>query len=65
VVAGLFFAGYGLARILVETVREPDFYMPAFPFGLTMGMILSLPMMGFGAWLIRRGLAAAPGAGAR
>ena len=65
VVAGLFFAGYGLARILVETVREPDFYMPAFPFGLTMGMILSLPMMVFGAWLIRRGLAAAPGAGAR
>jgi phosphatidylglycerol:prolipoprotein diacylglycerol transferase len=65
VVAGLFFAGYGLARILVETVREPDFYMPAFPFGLTMGMSLSLPMMVFGAWLIRRGLAAAPGAGAR
>jgi phosphatidylglycerol:prolipoprotein diacylglycerol transferase len=65
VVAGLFFAGYGLARILVETVREPDFYMPAFPLGLTMGMILSLPMVLFGAWLVRRGLAAGPGAGAR
>jgi phosphatidylglycerol:prolipoprotein diacylglycerol transferase len=62
VTAGLFFAGYGLARILVETVREPDFYMPAFPLGLTMGMILSLPMVLGGAWLIRRGLAAGPGA---
>jgi phosphatidylglycerol:prolipoprotein diacylglycerol transferase len=65
VTAGLFFAGYGLARILVETVREPDFYMPAFPLGLTMGMILSLPMVLGGAWLIRRGLAAGPGAVAR
>ena len=65
VTAGLFFAGYGLARILVETVREPDFYMPAFPLGLTMGMILSLPMVLGGAWLVRRGLAAGPAAGAR
>ena len=64
VTAGLFFLGYGLARILVETVREPDFYMPAFPLGLTMGMMLSLPMVLGGVWLIRRGLAAAPAAGA-
>ena len=55
VVAGIFFAGYGLCRILVETLREPDIYMPAFPMGVTMGMILSLPMVAFGAWLIRRG----------
>ncbi|MFM1959913.1 MAG: hypothetical protein RL588_1430 [Pseudomonadota bacterium] len=65
VTAGLFFAGYGLSRILVETVREPDFYMPAFPLGLTMGMILSLPMVLAGAWLIRRGLGAGPGPVAR
>jgi len=65
VTAGLFFAGYGLFRILVETVREPDFYMPAFPLGLTMGMILSLPMVLFGAWLVRRGLAAGPDASPR
>jgi phosphatidylglycerol:prolipoprotein diacylglycerol transferase len=49
----------------VETVREPDFYMPEFPLGMTMGMILSLPMVIFGAWLIRRGLAQGPAAGAR
>ena len=55
VVAGIFFAGYGLCRILVETLREPDIYMPAFPMGVTMGMLLSLPMVAFGAWLIRRG----------
>lgn len=56
VVAGIYFAGYGLIRALLETVREPDVGMPAFPFGLTMGMMLSLPMLAFGAWLIWRGL---------
>ncbi|MFM8820132.1 MAG: prolipoprotein diacylglyceryl transferase [Phenylobacterium sp.] len=61
VTAGLFFSGYALARILVEVVREPDFYMPDFPLGLTMGMILSLPMAVFGGWLIRRGMNQPPG----
>jgi prolipoprotein diacylglyceryltransferase len=28
--------------------------MPAFPLGVTMGMLLSLPMVIFGVWLIRR-----------
>jgi phosphatidylglycerol:prolipoprotein diacylglycerol transferase len=31
--------------------------MPNFPLGLTMGMILSLPMVLGGAWLIWRGMA--------
>ena len=57
VTAGLFFAGYGIARILVETLREPDLYMPVFPMGLTMGMLLSAPMVAFGVWLVRRGRA--------
>ena len=56
VVAGLFFLGYGLARISLENVRQPDEGMPNFPLGLTMGMILSLPMVLGGAWLIWRGL---------
>jgi phosphatidylglycerol:prolipoprotein diacylglycerol transferase len=30
--------------------------MPNFPFGLTMGMLLSAPMILVGAWLIWRGL---------
>ena len=31
VVMGLFLAGYGLIRISLENVREPDSYMPHFP----------------------------------
>jgi len=56
VVMGLFLAGYGLIRAALETVREPDSYMPHFPLGLTMGMILSTPMIVAGAWFIWRGL---------
>ena len=56
VVAGMFFVGYGLFRISLENVREPDDYMPNFPLGLTMGMMLSAPMLLAGAWLIWRGL---------
>ena len=56
VVMGLFVAGYGLIRVSLETVREPDAYMPAFPLGLTMGMMLSIPMIVGGAVLVLRGL---------
>ena len=53
-VAGLFMLGYGLIRVSLETVRQPDVGMPDFPFGLTMGMILSIPMILIGAWLVWR-----------
>ena len=56
VVAGIFALGYGLARISLETVREPDAYLPHFPFGLTMGMMLSGPMVLIGLFFIWRGL---------
>jgi phosphatidylglycerol:prolipoprotein diacylglycerol transferase len=56
VVAGMFFLGYGLIRVALENVREPDAYMPHFPLGLTMGMMLSLPMILGGAFLVWRGL---------
>ena len=56
VVAGIFFLGYAICRIALENVREPDVGMPDFPFGLTMGMILSIPMILGGAWLIWRGM---------
>ena len=62
-VAGLFLTFYSLFRIAVEFVREPDFHMPNFPLDLTMGMILSLPMLAAGLFLIwraRRTAAAAP-----
>ena len=53
---GTFCAGYGVARIVGEIFREPDSFL-GFILGsnwLTMGMILSLPMVAFGAWLIVR-----------
>ncbi|OYW92987.1 MAG: prolipoprotein diacylglyceryl transferase [Caulobacterales bacterium 32-67-6] len=55
-VAGLFLVGYAAFRTLVEQVREPDAFLPDFPLGLTMGMMLSLPMLLGGAFLIWRGL---------
>ena len=42
---GLFLLLYGLSRIALENVREPDRGMPAFPLGLTMGMMLSTPLV--------------------
>lgn len=64
-VAGTFFAGYGLARFLVEFVRQPDaqFVNAGNPlglawhiggWGLTMGQLLCLPMIAIGALLIAR-----------
>lgn len=48
---GAFITGYGIARILVEFVREPDAQLGFFAGGLTMGMMLSIPMVlvGLGA----------------
>jgi phosphatidylglycerol:prolipoprotein diacylglycerol transferase len=56
VVVGIFLVFYGLFRIAIENVREPDVGMPNFPLGLTMGMILSIPMVLAGAFLIWRGM---------
>ena len=68
-IAGLFFAGYGAARFAVEFVRQPDaqFVSDGNPlglalhiggYGLTMGQLLSLPMIAVGLWLILRARAA-------
>ncbi len=51
-VTGLFLIFYGLFRILLESVREPDRDMPHFPLGLTMGMMLSTPMVIAGIALV-------------
>ena len=53
-VTGIFLAGYGVSRIIVENFREPDDHMPDFALGLTMGMMLSVPMLIAGAVLIWR-----------
>lgn len=49
---GLFLAGYGLARIAVEFFREPDAHIGYLQGGMTMGMILSLPMVFVGGGLV-------------
>jgi len=54
---GLFLLFYGLFRAILETVREPDTHMPEALRGyITMGMLLSIPMILAGAWLIHRAL---------
>lgn len=64
-ISGTFFAVYGLARFAVEFVRQPDaqFTSDGNPlglalelggYGLTMGQVLSLPMIFIGLALIRR-----------
>ncbi len=51
-VAGLFLLGYGVLRFLVEFVRQPDAQIGYLAWGwLTMGQLLSLPVILFGAWL--------------
>jgi phosphatidylglycerol:prolipoprotein diacylglycerol transferase len=59
-VAGLFLVGYATARIALENVRMPDAGLRDLPFGLTVGIILSVPMLIGGAWLIWRSRRAAP-----
>ncbi|WP_333591901.1 prolipoprotein diacylglyceryl transferase [Brevundimonas sp.] len=53
-VTGLFLLGYGLSRALLENVRQPDAGLENLPLHLTMGMILSIPMIIVGAWLVWR-----------
>ncbi len=57
VLTGCFCVGYGLARSIVEVFREPDRHLGFIASGITMGQILSLPMILFGVWVIRRSLA--------
>ena len=53
IVTGGFFLGYGLFRAFVEFFREPDVQL-GYLFGvITMGQLLSLPMMIGGAILMR------------
>jgi phosphatidylglycerol---prolipoprotein diacylglyceryl transferase len=64
-VLGVFLAGYGLVRFAVEFVRQPDaqFVSDGNPlglavhmggWGLTMGQLLSLPMIIVGLWFLLR-----------
>jgi phosphatidylglycerol---prolipoprotein diacylglyceryl transferase len=53
-VSGIFLIGYAISRTFVENFREPDAFVQGLPSFLTMGMLLSIPMILGGAWLIWR-----------
>lgn len=64
-ITSVFLAGYGLSRFVVEFFRQPDaqFVTPGNPlglawqlgdYGLTMGQLLSLPMIALGLWFAFR-----------
>jgi phosphatidylglycerol:prolipoprotein diacylglycerol transferase len=55
VLTGVFLAGYGIARSTGELFREPDAFLGFIFGGVTMGQILSAPMIAAGVWLILRG----------
>ncbi len=54
-VSGLFLAGYAVFRFLVEFWREPDAHLGFLAFDwLTLGQLLSVPVLLVGAWLMWR-----------
>ena len=66
-ITGTFFAGYGIARYIVEFARQPDLHFQSAEnpigylfysenFGITMGQILSLPMIIVGLALVIRAI---------
>jgi phosphatidylglycerol:prolipoprotein diacylglycerol transferase len=67
-VAGVFGMGYAVARIVCEFFREPDPQLgflfggsvDALSGGITMGMLLSLPLFAAGLWLVLRSRSGTP-----
>jgi len=53
--AGVFFSDYAVSRIIVELFREPDPFLGFLVAGVTMGQLLSLPVLVFGIFLIVQG----------
>lgn len=44
-ISAMFLMGYGVFRFLVEYTREPDYFLGLLAGGLSMGQLLSLPMV--------------------
>jgi phosphatidylglycerol:prolipoprotein diacylglycerol transferase len=61
--SGVFLIGYGCARIIAEFFRQPDSFLGFVAFGfVTMGQILSLPLIAVGLILLLRPHRGAPAA---
>lgn len=52
--SGAFMLGYGLARMVCEHFREPDAFLGFIAASITMGQLLSLPMLAMGMYLLLR-----------
>lgn len=50
-----FISGYGMARFFVEYFRQPDSHLGLIFGSLSMGQLLSLPMIALGLYMIARG----------
>ena len=59
-ILGAFSLGYGVARTFCELFREPDAQLGFLWGGMTMGMLLSVPLMIAGAVLIWNALKRPP-----
>jgi phosphatidylglycerol:prolipoprotein diacylglycerol transferase len=59
-IIGAFAVGYAVARSICELFREPDAQLGFLWGGLTMGMVLSLPLLLFGVVLIAIALSRPP-----
>ena len=53
-IGGIFLAGYAIARMTAELFREPDAHLGFLIAGITMGQVLSVPMLLLGVFLIVR-----------
>jgi phosphatidylglycerol:prolipoprotein diacylglycerol transferase len=61
-IGGIFLTGYAIARIVGEFFREPDAHLGYIIGPITMGQLLSLPMLAAGLYLILRTVQTSPGA---
>jgi len=60
IVTGVFFIGYGIARVTCEFFREPDVQLGFLWGGLTMGMLLCIPLVLAGIIVLTVALRRAP-----
>ena len=63
ILTGVFIGGYGLARFIVEMFREPDAHLGVLQVGVTMGQVLSIPMIIAGLLFFRYAVKKGPAQG--
>ena len=51
-ISGIFLIGYGIFRITIEYFREPDLHLGYVFNTITMGQLLTLPVLVCGVWIL-------------